>query len=98
MPRLAARDTEPQRQVKIMDAVSRRLDELREVDPHALARVLTWVDGLIDETNAAKELHAMKAIADQLVDAPAKTREVVVRWLFENYGDETGREDDEQNQ
>jgi hypothetical protein len=95
MPRIKPRDTEARHQLKIMDAVSRRMDELHDVSPDAVAHVLTWIDGLVEGNSANEELKAMKAIAAQFEAASPNTREVVVRWLFENYGSGTRQEDDD---
>lgn len=102
MPRLAARDTPAQRQLNIMSTISRRLDDLEDADVRA--RVLTWIDSLVDDTEGdegertrkvVEEIRAMKAIAAQFEGVSSDTREVVVRWLIQNYGNDTRPEDSE---
>lgn len=92
MPRIKAQDTPAQRKIKIMDTISRRLDDLDDDD--ARARVLTWLDSTVDQDDSGKELAAMKAIAGVFEGVDADTREVVVRFLIENYGSGTRQEDE----
>lgn len=82
MPRIAAQDTPARRKLRIIDSVTRRLDELPD---DAVARVLTWIDGLVDGDSADDELRTMSAIAKQFDGAEPVVRESVVRWLNENY-------------
>lgn len=82
MPRIAAQDTPARRKLRIIDAVTRRLDELPD---EAIGRVLTWIDGLVEGETADAELRAMKGIAAQFDGVDPAVRESVVRWLNENY-------------
>lgn len=85
MPRPPAKDTSARRELNIMDGITRRLDELD--DSKAVARVLTWVDGLVNGSNAEAELKAMRAIAYRFGRTDTRTRDSVVSWLRNKYGD-----------
>lgn len=85
MPRTAAQDTPGRRELKVLDSVTRRLDELGH---ESRIRVIDWIDVLIDSESevAEAELKSMKAIAGQFQGLDAAGRERVVRWLNEHYG------------
>lgn len=92
MARAAAQDTEPRRRLKVLDSVTRYLDTLPN---GSKARVLDWVDSLVDghAETAQGELRAMKGIAGIFSKADNETRQSVMRWLNEHYGD-TGSADE----
>lgn len=85
MPRTPAQDTPARRQVRAIDSISRRLDQL---DDNSRARVIGWIQGLVDdgdEETVGAEIKAMREIARQFQTLDRAGRESAVRWVNENY-------------
>ena len=86
MPRTPAQDTPARRQVRAIDSVSRRLDQLD--DNNSQARVISWLQGLVDdgdEETVGAEIKAMREIARQFQTLDRAGRESIRRWVNENY-------------
>ena len=76
----------------MIDSATRRLDEL---GTDSLARVITWLDGLVDGNaeTAEAEIKAMRALAGSFQTIDAAGRDRVVRFLNDHYAAEQPAED-----
>jgi hypothetical protein len=85
MPRTPAQDTPAQRELKVLNAVSRRLDELTR---DQVGRIIDWMDGLIDgdPEKVEAEIKAMRAIAGVMHPLDRHGRDSAVRWVNAKYG------------
>jgi hypothetical protein len=92
MPRTPAQDTPAQRELKVLNAVSRRLDELTA---DQVGRIIDWMDGLVDgdPEKVEAEIKAMKAIAGVMQPLDRDGRDSAVRWVNQKYGKQGSMDD-----
>lgn len=88
MPRTPARDTPAQRETSVQRTVAAKLDFLADLDPDSVARVIDWLDGLVDgkPDTVTAELSVMRSIAGLFETLGQPGRERIVRWVNDLYG------------